>query len=207
MPQSDAPSRRCARVGGCRARWPRTHRHIEQSKCRRDRYEEVTGDDRARVIAQKSRPTLIAARATRRSLRHVLAHRPRRDPQAELQQQFIGDAFFAPDWVLGRHAPDQPTQFQRDRRPSRSRFDAPEQAPASSVPADQRLGPNHDRGLAPIEEPGKQRQRHSRRSVNAPRLDAALLVQREFPAEKEVLRLDGSPTSERQHNEAGQVGE
>ena len=72
--------------------------------------------------------------------------------------------------------------------------------------ADQRLGPNHDQGIAPIEEPGKQRQRHPRRGVDAPRLDAALQVQRKFPAEKEVLRFDESQRSERQQNEAGQVG-
>ena len=81
-----------------------------------------------------------------------------------------------------------------------------EQAPARSVPADQRLGSYHDQGIAPIEEPGKQRQRHPRCRVNAPRFDAALLEQRELPAENEVLRFDESPRSERQHNEAGQVG-
>jgi len=37
-------------------------------------------------------------------------------------------------------------------------------------------------------------------------LQMARLVQRKFPAEKEVLRFDGSLTSERQHSEAGQVG-
>ena len=104
------------------------------------------------MIAQESRPTLIAAWATRRSLRQVLAHRPRGNPQAELQQQFVGDALFAPAWIFGRHAPDQ------------------------------RLGPNHHHGITPIEEPGKQRQRHPCRGVNA-------------------------PGPERQHNEAGQVGE
>ncbi len=36
--------------------------------------------------------------------------------------------------------------------------------------------------------------------------DATLQIQRKLPAEKEVLRFDGSPRSERQHNEAGQVG-
>ncbi len=51
------------------------------------------------------------------------------------------------------------------------------------------------------------RQGHPRRGVDAPRLDAALLGQRKFPAEKEVLRFDGSPRSERPHHEAGQVGE
>jgi len=72
----------------------------------------------------------------------------------------------------------------------RSRLDAPEQAPACSVPADQGLGSNHDQGIAPIEEPRKHRQRHPRRSVDAPWLDAALPVQRKFTAEKEVLRFD-----------------
>lgn len=57
---------------------------------------------------------------------------------------------------------------------------------ARSVPADRRLGPNHDQGIAPIEEQGKHRQRHPRRGVNTPRLGAALLIQ---------------------HNEAAQVGE
>ena len=38
------------------------HEHVEQSECRRDRDEEVTGDDRVRVIAQEGRPTLIATR-------------------------------------------------------------------------------------------------------------------------------------------------
>jgi len=33
-----------------------------------------------------------------------------------------------------------------------------------------------------------------------------LLAQRKFPAEEEVLRFDGSPRSERQHDEAGRVG-
>jgi hypothetical protein len=38
------------------------HEQVEPSECRRDRHEAVTGDDRARVIAQAGRPTLIAAR-------------------------------------------------------------------------------------------------------------------------------------------------
>jgi hypothetical protein len=34
-------------------------------------------------------------------------------PQAELQQQFVGDPLFAPERILGRHAPDQLAQCQR----------------------------------------------------------------------------------------------
>src|SRR5665213_10862 len=72
------------------------HQNVEQSECRRDRYEEVAGDDRASVIVQESRPTLITACATWRSLRHVLAHGTRRDPQTKLQQQLVCNSFLAP---------------------------------------------------------------------------------------------------------------
>ena len=46
---------------------------VQGSKRRCDCFEEVTRDDRLRVIAKKSRPTLIASRATRQPLRHVLS--------------------------------------------------------------------------------------------------------------------------------------
>ena len=94
------------------------HEHVEQPECRRDRHEEITGDSRGCVIAQDSCPTLIASRAARRSLRHAFAHRPRGDPQAELQQQFVGDPLFAPERILARHAPDQLAQLQRNPRSS-----------------------------------------------------------------------------------------
>jgi len=74
------------------------------------------------------------------------------------------------------------------------------------LPADQRPRPNHDHGIAPIEEPGKQRQRHSRRGITVPRLGEALLVQRELPAEKELLRFNGWLSSEQEDKEADQVG-
>jgi hypothetical protein len=71
---------------------------------------------------------------------------------------------------------------------------------------DRPLGLKHHQSVAPIDEPEKQRQRQPRRGVNAPRLDATLLKQRRLPAEKELLRFDGSPTSERARDEASQVG-
>jgi hypothetical protein len=37
-----------------------------------------------------------------------------------LQQQFVGDALFAPEWILARHAPDRLARVQRNRRSSRS---------------------------------------------------------------------------------------
>jgi hypothetical protein len=49
------------------------HEYVEQSEGRRDRNEEVAGDDRFGVVTQERGPTLIAARAARRPFRHVLA--------------------------------------------------------------------------------------------------------------------------------------
>ncbi len=42
------------------------HEQVENAERRRDRHEEIAGDDLARVVAQEGRPTLIAARAPRR---------------------------------------------------------------------------------------------------------------------------------------------
>ena len=53
--------------------------------------------------------------------RHGDAHESRgEDPLAMLQQQFVGDALFAPEWILARHAPDRLARVQRNRRSSRS---------------------------------------------------------------------------------------
>jgi len=49
--------------------------------------------------------------------------------------------------------------------------------------------------------------RHPRRGVNAPWLYAAFLVQRKFPAEKEVLRFDGSSRSYGQRKQTDEVGQ
>ena len=51
----------------------------------------------ARVIAQKKRaPVLITARSAAWLPSHVLAHRARRDSNAELDQQFVRDPLLAP---------------------------------------------------------------------------------------------------------------
>ena len=50
----------------------------------------------ARVIAQKRAPALIAARSAAWLASHVLAHRARRDSNAELDQQFVRDPLLAP---------------------------------------------------------------------------------------------------------------
>jgi len=58
-----------------------------------------------------------------------------------------------------------------------------------------------------VKEPVKQCHRHPRRGVNRPWPDAAFLVQRKFPAEKEVLGFDGSSRSYGQRNQTDEGGQ
>jgi hypothetical protein len=96
------------------------HKSVEQAKRRSDRDEEVAGNDRASMIAYKRRPALIATRSAGRELRHVFPHCSRRDPKPEFEPQLIGDTLLPPKLILGGHASDQLTQFDRDwGRPGR----------------------------------------------------------------------------------------
>jgi hypothetical protein len=61
----------------------------------------VARNDRTGVIAQEGRPTLIATRQTRWARGHVLSDSPWRNPQPKFQEQFIGNALFAPEQILG----------------------------------------------------------------------------------------------------------
>ena len=137
------------------------HHHINQSKRRRDRHEEVTGDDRACVIVQKGRPALIAAWTTRRRLGHVLANGMRRNPDGDLEQEFIGDALLAPGRVLPGHASNQWAECQRNGRVAWARLVAPQHAPSGAVPTDYRFRANDDQARAPIAQPGQQGEAHA----------------------------------------------
>ena len=61
-------------------------KHIQHSKCRSDRDEEVTSHNRPCMVLQKGGAALIAARLAWRSLRHVFADRSWRDPDPELDR-------------------------------------------------------------------------------------------------------------------------
>ena len=83
------------------------HKHIQHTKCRGDGAEEITGYDSLSVQAQESRPAQIASRPTSRTPGQVLAHRPGRHPNPDLQEQLIGDAFLAPRVILTRDPANQ----------------------------------------------------------------------------------------------------
>jgi hypothetical protein len=52
------------------------------------------------MVLQERGPALITTRLAWRSLRHVLAYRPRRHADPELDQQLIGNSLLAPQWIL-----------------------------------------------------------------------------------------------------------
>ena len=89
------------------------YEHIEALKRRRDHGQEITGNDRLGVISHEDRPALIASWWSPRAFRHaLLANGTRRDLDAELEQEFIGDALLAPARIVARHCSDEHPQFR-----------------------------------------------------------------------------------------------
>src|SRR5262245_32541438 len=70
-------------------------------------------------------------------LRHVLPYGPRRHPQAQFEQQFIGNALLAPGRVVVSHLADERLEFRRDGGASRCGLPAPEEPEPLLMPAEQ----------------------------------------------------------------------
>jgi hypothetical protein len=73
------------------------------------------------------------------------------------------------------------------------------------MPADHRRRLHDHQCAAPVEEPGQDGQADSSRCIHPSRLEAALDVQRQLPAQKEVLGLDRFGRTEQQHQPAQAV--
>jgi len=159
------------------------HEDIQQSERGGDGNEEIARHHRQRVILQERRPALITSRLTSWPLRHVLADRARRDPDAQLDQQFIGDPLFASQRVLGGHSANQASQFRWNRRSTPFARESPKQTPTGTVPADDRFRTHNDDCVVPIEQTGKKRQADPCYGINAPRLDPSLDVMGELLSE------------------------
>ena len=151
---------------------------------------------------QERRPAQVAAGSPRRPFRQVLAHGSRRDPNPQLEQQFVGDPLFAPQHVLPGHPADQLAQFFRDRRPTSPGLHSPEESPACSMPTNHRRRLHDNKCAAPIEQPCQDGQADSSCRIYRSRLDAALDVQRQLTAQEEVLGLDRFGRTEQQHHPA-----
>src|SRR6516165_6662800 len=95
------------------------HKNIKNAECRRDCHAEVTRDNALSMIAEKCRPALRLAAfawAADTVTGHVCAHGAWRDPQTEVEQEFVGDAFLPPGGILQGHATDDGLQVPRQGR-------------------------------------------------------------------------------------------
>ncbi|HUL63979.1 MAG TPA: hypothetical protein VLW55_05135 [Burkholderiaceae bacterium] len=81
--------------------------YVEHAERGHDSHEEVAGEYGRRMVLQERRPALVAAWLPARSFRHVLVHGSRRDTNAQFEQQFVGDPFFAPKVILMGHPANQ----------------------------------------------------------------------------------------------------
>src|SRR5215467_4178147 len=82
------------------------YKHIEHAKCCRDRDTEVARHDAFCLVADKRGPALRAtafAGTSHTRVWHILAYGSRRDPQAELEQEFVGNALLPPRRILQGH--------------------------------------------------------------------------------------------------------
>src|SRR2546425_2125431 len=115
---------------------------VQQLESQGDRHEEVTSEHGSRVVLDKCAPALRSGSAAGAvTSRHVASHRPRRDPDAQFQQELGRYPLLAPGPVRGRHLFDQPLQLRWDSRSPRTlRFRAPEQPESLSMPSNQRVG-------------------------------------------------------------------
>ena len=70
-----------------------------------------------------------------------------------VEQQLIGNPFFAPKRVVLGHPPAQEAQLTSDRRPAGAALYPPQEFPAHAMPANHRDRLHHDQRPAPIQQP------------------------------------------------------
>src|SRR5215467_12222076 len=87
------------------------HENKQHSETDGHRGQKIAGDNSLGMIADKGLPRLRggspAPAAHSRLLRPVLANRPRRNPDAELQGKLVGDALFSPGHIFSHHSGDE----------------------------------------------------------------------------------------------------
>ena len=110
--------RSAVRVQRCDLSLFRCCAHVQEAKRRRHDDEEITREDRPGVVPHEYAPGLRPRIRAPRARRHVSPHRMRRQPDAQLQQELVGDAFLARCPIRHRgHRPDQmPNGFGHGRR-------------------------------------------------------------------------------------------
>src|SRR5262249_52711365 len=109
-------------------------------------------------------------------LRHVSTHGAGRHPQAQLQQQFIGNALLTPGRVVMSYLADEHLQLRRNWGSSGLRLPAPEKPKSLVMPANKSVWLHHGQRLTPVEPTAQPDQSEAGGVGSTARFDLALLI-------------------------------
>jgi|SRR5579863_1290781 len=124
-----------------------------------------------------------------RSFRPIFAHSARRNIEADLQRQFIGDALFSPRHVLFDQALDELANVLGKRWPAALRLPTPVQLEPFAMPANERACLNHRERRFPVEETRPKKEGQAGSIGQSPWSDLVFLVVGElFSQEQDLSR-------------------
>jgi hypothetical protein len=118
----------------------------------------------------------------------MLPNGSRRDLNAELEQEFIGNPFFAPDGILTSDLANEfPHVLGQRQSASLPGFPAPERPERRSMPLNKGFRLDDYEGVSPIEESSESHHRQTDRRRSRPRPVLAFPKQSELLAEEQIL--------------------
>jgi len=118
--------------------------------------QKVAGNDCFSMVAHEGHPALPRVDRTFGGFGHLTSNRPRRNPNANLQQQFVSDPFFTPGRICSSPSRRSASVVGRERRvASGPGFPFPKETEAFPMPATQRVGFDGDQGIPPIKLGGR----------------------------------------------------
>jgi hypothetical protein len=184
------------------------HEYIDRlESCRHD-VKEVTGDDRFGVVAHERHPALLWVGGTFGRFGHVAPNRAGRDADSDFQQQFIGNALFAPSWIAKGYFPDKLSDIGGHlRATARPRFPFPKQTAAFAMPPNQRVGLDDNESLAPIKPAGQSAESESDGAGSPAWFDFSLDEQTELFAQEWIFCCDGGSRTETESQKAQGIQE
>jgi len=177
------------------------HEHVQHSEASPDGYQEVSGHDGLRVVADKRPPLLRACSPTASRItivRPIRPHRSWRNQDPELHRQFRCDAFFAPARVLPYQAHNQLAKIFRDPRSSQPRLPPPKQLEPLALPADEGLRLDNHPCLPPVAQSRPKHQAEPRCGGALAGLNLVFLVKRQRFAQEQHLGTQFRPRRDRQ---------
>ncbi len=90
------------------------HEYVKNAERGRDHNEEITCHDHLGMVVNECQPALLwIGRSHWSANAQVLRHGSRRNPDAELQFQLVGDALLAPRRIFGGNLPNESSKVLR----------------------------------------------------------------------------------------------